>query len=487
MRRAAVGCLGEQPNRISFKIERAGVAADPLKLAHWLRVLAGREFGHCYDPSASAHGTAAVAGSIACLTFRLADRQLEWATAEPAPGLADRGVRVFVDAGAACQRHRSGFEACRAWVTESFEACLVPVAWRDDAPRAGSSAAPMASTVPARYSCGAHVPSAAEPGRAQEPADDEPPLPLALLEAVPELFYSLVVEFLTTREAARLACACARLADALLGEGSGDELRRAGKTLGAERPRGAPRRMCHGKSGLAELHVHGVLSLRAAATYASAFAASGAEIVPTAGLGFADAGEVEAAGATWLEISHELRQERRGLEGAGRPDDAARPHYFVLDFTWRADTTALFFSDDPTKECYRSTSSALVALDVVGGGGQGDDEDPADSSWCTDTFKFRMLVSKEERAPDAAGAEAYRLAYHLVGSKGSSRAYSISLHTVDLAMPVHVEVPEFDALVRAPIVTSSEVLGPQHPVLAALRRKQRVRALVRMRAVGPKA
>ena len=75
---------------------------------------------------------------------------------------------------------------------------------------------------------------------------------------------------------------------------------------------------------------------------------------------------------------------------------------------------------------------------------------------------------------------AYRLGFQLVGGRSSSRAYHISLHTVDLTQPVHVSVPDY----RVPYVTSQEILGRNHPLVVALRKKHRVRTLVRMQSMG---
>ena len=100
---------------------------------------------------------------------------------------------------------------------------------------------------------------------------------------------------------------------------------------------------------------------------------------------------------------------------------------------------------------------------------------------CDDTFRFRMLIWRN--APEPGGANTYRLGFQLVGSKTSNRAYSISFHTVDLEQSVHVLVPDY----RIPIIESQEALRSDHPLISTLRQRHRVRTLVIMKPLEPRA
>ena len=418
------------------QITRQGVAVDPLRFAQWMLNIAQGDFG-----DVRSRGIVAVAGSSTRLSFNAAANLVERVSTSEWPSLRSRYVDIviFADADGCRRRHRE-------MLTERFESCLLPVAsWARD---------PEANTV--------------------RPA----PLPLALVESMPCLFYCLVVEHLTTSEALRLACSCTCMAEALLGEEGGDELHRAGKVLLAAPAPAASElvpspRMLHpkGPAELAKLHVHGLLPLRVAACYAEAFAASGSTIVPEAGLVFADAAEAEAAGVAWLEIVQERRRLHRGSTIGSTsalvafPRQAAPPYWFVVDFTWRPATIEQFFSGGDGAAggdgvAGWSTFSALARVEV-------NDE----LAFCQDTFKFRMMLYAEAR-----GARTYRLGFQLVGSRSSSQVYTIAFHTIDVARPVHVAVPDF----RMAVVKSHETLDEGHPLVTALRHRHRVRTLVRM-------
>jgi len=378
------GCVGDDAEgQVSIAVRRQGVAVCPLRFSHYLQQLATGKFGERWR--VSSRGVVAIAGSGVRMSFTQYPHHVDKSRAGEWQLMACRGVEV--DVSLATGSALGSTLLCDEWlkascqrITDGLEACLVPV---------------TPTGVPCWSLPGA---SASDAGRAAT-WEAPPPLPVALVDTVPMLFYHLVVECLTTREAVLLACTCSCLAEALLGESAGEELRLAGtaalaaslaassSTSNGEDASQAPCTMLHPREDptFAKLHVHGLLPLRAVATYVTAFAATRPCIVPDSGLVFFDAADAEAAGVAWLDLlARERREDPTGgcaplqvggelnHSGAGagvNADGAANaglasssPHHFVVDFTWRPHILEHFFS-----ACGQSTYSALARVEIPAG------------------------------------------------------------------------------------------------------------------------
>lgn len=434
----------------TFSVVREGWCVEPLLFARWLRKLSSQkkeEIGTLYRSK----GVLAVAGSDARLVFHAVADVMEKSLVGKWPVGKPPSVRlVFI-----------GKALNKQWLTESFNECLQP--WRPRlAPPPVGGADALSAALHATF-LGA-----------------QRSLPLALRAAAPEIFYSLIVDHLTTRETVCVARTCHELAEALLGANGGAEL----CATGAARPADAPITSAlaagfHPKDDPKHrgLRLHGLMPLGAVGTYADAFARCGAEIIPFPGLSFRDAAEAEAAGVTWLELA-EVR------------DPTGKEQCFVLDFAWRPETIATFLAAGPEA----STQSALTKIDVYN---EGEDE------W--DNLKFRLMlwpaakaaasrtvsvegaISNDEAAAAAPAAPSptnelasHRMVLQLVGGKSASQIYTLSFHTIDPTYQVHIGVPDH----RMPLYEANETFHKYHPLFAGLRATGRVRMLVRVKPDG---
>jgi len=440
----------------TFSLVRERVAVEPLLFARWLRKVSSakpEEVGTLYRSK----GVLAVVGVSERLVFHAVADVMEKEYVGAWPEGTTPGIKlVFI-----------GKQLNKAWFTSTFEECLRP--WRPPLQQPHALAADMA----ARLDLGGHG------------------VLLGLLVDSPELFGALVVQQLTSQEATRLARVCTRMHDALLGPAGGAALAAAAAALAHEKAAGLTPALLapafHKKDDPKHngLRLHGMLPLGAVDTYARAFTACGAEIVPYPGLAFADAAEVEAAGVAW----EELREVKS-------PDESA----YVIDFTWRRETIATFLAAGPTA----STQSALAKLDVY---------NESEDEW--DTLRFRLMLwpaapatpatpaapaapaatnparSAAESAAAAAANAAptppptaelvqHRMVLQLVGGKTSSQIYMLSFHTIDPSFQVHVTVADH----RMPVYESRETFHRYHPLMAALQRHGRVRMLVRVKPDG---
>ena len=481
----------------TFSLVRDGVCVEPLAFARWLRRVASakrEDIGTLYRSK----GVLAVYGSGERLVFHAVSDVMEKEVTGGWPPFTRRGVKlVFI-----------GKKLNREWLTTSFEECLRPIVPPLRSPLVDGLRGTIGRSREAVE--GRLPPPSASDGGAVPPSSSEEQLRrmsllpaggvstlggllFALLDEMPDIFYSLCVRHLATFDALQLAMTCPKLCDALLGERGGEELRRAGmqnarhhtSTVGAARGG-----MLHAKDdpGFRKLHVHGLLSLRSSATYADAFRRSGAEIIPYPGLALCDAKEAEAAGVTWLELA-EVK--------AADPSMSS----FVLDFCWRAETLREFFAGGPSA----STRSALTKCEVYNEEEEEWDSlkfrlmfEPAATSQPTDDASMTDSAAAAAAAPapgGAAGAPApspamnmpmtpelaqHRLVLQIVGGKTSSQVYMLSFHSIDLDYQVHVAVPDH----RMPLYSSRETFHRWHPLMSGLEAKCRVRMLVRVKPDG---
>ena len=440
----------------TFSLVRQGVGVEPLLFARWVRKVAAakrEDIGTLYR----AKGVLFVAGSDARLVFHAVADVMEREYVGRWPPGTTPGVKlVFI-----------GKQLNREWLISTFEECLRPCV----------AALPPPS--PLDISAG----DVLALQRMSIDASSSSVL-LMLLAAAPDVFYSMVVCHLTSPEAVRVACTCKAMARALLSAAGGTELCRAGAA--AATPPGF-----HKKDDPqhCELRLHGLMPLGSVATYARAFAACGAEIVPHPGLAIRSAAEAEAAAVTWLELAELLGKSAGGVPSTVAPSvGSTKESCFVVDFTWRLATIATFLAAGPEA----STQSALTKLEV-----HNEDED----EW--DTLKFRVMLwpaaTADESAPDESAAKVngsgedaaatpplaaevgrHRMVLQLVGGKSASQVYMLSFHTIDPTFQVHVAVQDH----RMPLYESRETFHRYHPLMAALESTGRIRMLVRVKPDG---
>ena len=462
----------------TFSIVRDGVCVEPLLFARWLRKLASQkkeDVGTLYRSK----GVLAVAGSDARLVFHAVADVMEKSYIGTWPEKTPPGVRiVFI-----------GKLLNKEWLTISFTECL----------RAVPKARRLARVPPPPPSTTAPTSEALEAALAATGLSNRSLL-LALRSSMPDLFYAVVVEHLTSCEAVAVASTCKELFTSLLGPRGGAELVAAGASRGSHAAGAAAQPAAFHKKDDPHhkgLRMHGMLPLSAVGTYADAFARCGAEIIPYPGLAFRDAADVEAAGVTWLELAEV--KDPTGIESC-----------YVLDFTWRLETIATFLAAGASA----STQSALTKIDVY---------NETEDEW--DTLKFRLMLWPAAQAEEArvvglnpaaaatvaaanaaggAGAPSapanggaappagdgtpsassdlasHRLLLQLVGGKNPSQVYMLSFHTIDATYQVHIGVPDH----RMPLYEAKELFHRYHPLMAGLRDTGRVRMLLRVKPDG---
>eukprot|EP00123_Amoebidium_parasiticum_P012042 comp21078_c0_seq1/m.28394 comp21078_c0_seq1/g.28394 ORF comp21078_c0_seq1/g.28394 comp21078_c0_seq1/m.28394 type:complete len:810 (-) comp21078_c0_seq1:43-2472(-) len=379
----------------SFSLIRDGMEVDGIKFARWVRRLAmikKEEVGTLYRCKA----VLALAGSPYKLVFHAVADVMEKTLVGQWQQGETRGCKiVFI-----------GKKLRREFFEESFDACL-----RRVRPPMCTTPVPEGNTL-----LGVH--SGAEKNA----------------------FYR-IVQYLDSRDAARLGMTCRQMYDAVFGPKAIRRLQALGSKYGY-----------HGAFHK-RIHLHNHLPMCAVGEYVTAVKRANVEVVPYPGLFFNSPDAVEAAGITWLDLAEQ--------------EDKTSNH-FVVEFGWRKETLKTFFAAPGN-----NTQSALVKVEVPGAKETEWDDD------VTDTLKFRVELKYEPTATDPP-MEQHRMNIYLVGGKVSSQVYRVSFHSINPNYQVHVPVPDH----RIPFYPTKEVFHQWHPLMQGLRREPKLRFLIRVKPDG---
>ena len=334
--------------------------------------------------------------------------------------------------------------------------------------------------------------SACEAGSSERALREAGGLLIALLACCPHALCQALLACGSV-DAVRVSCCSVRLRDFLLGDHGAGML----CALGAEQPHLALHALRDPSHR--QLHLHGLLPLRAVATYARAFAAATVELGALAapGLRFRSAADVEAAGVMWLELT-----DARGLSSAaGRwpaavagsateptaatASDAAiagkTTSFHLLEFRLRAETVAQFF-DGVLSHAPQSAggdgSRAIGAGLTLRSAQIGLERQQSDAPLGRDVLKLRLVLAPPVATSDdgddgsgsgGGGGGGHRLSLQPVGGgRGASRGYALSFDTIHPCHRLHAAVADHRASPRG--CEAAEALeAATHPLMVALR------------------